>query len=239
MAVMEQVEVAERVAARRRPRFVAGMVACAGAAVVTSLYLTVPKGNEGTGPVDALVVLGTPANRHGHLTEMQGWRVDEALREFRAGKAPRIVFSGGPAANQFVEADVMAAYAQTQGIPSAAIFEERDSKTTIQNVANTSRLLEANGWHSVEVISTGEHLPRAAVLLEKTGLAWRVQAAPTPGRRRLATVGAYAEEAFGTAVLRVFGTRAEPVLHALAMTQHRITWCGRWVVYRVEDLLGR
>ncbi len=239
MMVMESVQVVERVSARRRWDLGAGSLLCMGAVVVTGLYLTVPRGNEGTGPVDALVVLGTPASLHGHLTQMQGWRVDEGVREYRAGKAPRIVFSGGSAANRFTEADVMAAYAETQGVPAAALFEERESKTTVQNVANTSRLLKAHGWHSIEVISTAEHLPRAAVLLEKTGLSWRVHAAPTPGRTRLEEVGAYAEEALGTAVLRVFGMRAEPVLHAVAVTQHRITWCVRWVVYRAEGLLGR
>lgn len=201
---------------------------------VEVLYVTVPKSNEGSGPVDALLVLGTPAGLRGELTNMQRWRTDSAIQEFRAGRAPRILFSGGPTSHGVFEADVMAAYARQQDVPSAAILEERHSFTTLQNIQNSTAILRSHGWHSVEVVSTVEHLPRAAVLLEKSGLRWRTHAASTPGRSRSEIVTAHFEEAVGTAVLRVFGTRAEPVLHGLSMAQHRVAWCVRWVVYWLE-----
>lgn len=220
-AVMERVETQVQVK-KSHPWWVAIVTGLLlGAVVVALLYLTVPDGNEGDGPVDALIVLGTPAGKNGTLTNSQRWRVNAAVSEFRAGQAPRIIFSGGPAANPFVEADVMAAYARSQGIPDGAIFEERRSRTTVENVANTAALLRSHGWQSVEVISTAEHLRRAAVLLQRTSLRWRVHPAATPGRSSAQIVGATAEEAFGTAVLRVFGTRAEPALHALMVVQHR------------------
>ncbi len=233
---MDRVEVA---APSQRRRWGLGGAAflLLSAVVVTVLYLTVPTGNEGSGPVDALLVLGTPAELDGSLTSVQRWRVDEAVREFGAGRAPRIVFSGGPTANRFVESAVMAAYARRLGVPTGAILEEGHSRTTVQNVANSAALVRAHGWRSVEVVSTPEHLPRAAVLLEQTGLLWRVHAAPTPGRGWLETAGAYAEEAVGTAALRVFGTRAEPVLHAFAVAQHAVAWGVRWMVYWVEARL--
>ncbi len=209
------------------------------AVVVTVLYRTVPQGNAGDSPVDALVVLGTPAGLHGEVTPMQIWRVDEAVQEFRLGRAPRIVFAGGPTANRFVEAEVMATYARTLGVPDRAIFEERQSHTTLQNIANTTGLLRAHHWNSVEVISSRQHLARASVLLNKTGLSWRVHAAPTPGWNRTQIDIAYVEEAFGTAMMRVFGRHAEAVLHALASTQHGVAWCLRWVTYKFEALLGK
>ena len=170
---------------------------------------------------------------------MQRWRVDEAVREFRARRAPRIVFSGGPTSHGFTEAAVMARYARQQGGPAAAILLEGHSYTTLQNIAYSARLLQAHGWYSVEVISTPEHLPRAAVLLDKTGLSWRVRAAPTPGRSRIETSIAYGEEAFGTATMRVFGTAAEPVLHRLARSQYGVAYGVRWVAYRVKGWLER
>jgi uncharacterized SAM-binding protein YcdF (DUF218 family) len=209
-----------------------------GSAMVAVLYLTVPKGNEGTGPVDALLVLGTPAGLHGEINPMQVWRVDEAVREYRRGVAPRILFAGGAAANKYVEADVMAGLAEQQGVPASAILRERRSHTTLENIFNSAEILRAHGWNSVEVVSSRQHLPRAAVLLEKTGLQWRVHAAPTPGWPRGQVASAWVEEAVGTAALRVFGRRSEPVLHALALLQHRIAWCVRWVVYRVEGRLA-
>ncbi len=210
-----------------------------GALAIFVLYVTVPKSNEGLGPVDALVVLGTPADTDGSTTAMQRWRVEEGVAELRRGRGRRIVFTGGAAANRFVEADVMGAYAQALGVPAAAIFRERQAHTTIENVANTAALLRAHRWTTLEVISSAEHLPRAAVLLEGTGLGWRVHAAPTPGRSRLGEAGAYAEEAVGTAALRVFGERSEPVLHSISLLQHRVAWGGRWVRNSVRARLRR
>ncbi len=230
-----------RTAGRRLWQWVlgaAGLLAL-GAAAVLALYLTAPKSNLGPGPVDTLLVLGTPAGMHGELTEMQRWRTDEAVREFRRGAAPRILFSGGPTSHGFVEADVMGRYAVELGVPAADVFRERHSFTTLQNIADSEKILRAHGWNRVEVISTREHLPRAAVLLEKTGLRWRTHIAPTPDRGWADTVVAFTEEAVGTAAIRVFGTGAEPVLHTLARGQHGLAWCVRWVLYKLQDLLRR
>ena len=232
-AVLERTEVSRPV--NSGPWLLGGVALLVlSAAAVTALYRTAPEANEGSGPVDALLVLGTPADMDGSLTRMQRWRVDEAVREYNAGRASRILFSGGPTANRFVESAVMAGYARELGVPAGAILTEERSHTTVQNVSNSVALMQAHGWRSVEVISTPEHLPRAAVILEKTPILWRVHPAPTPGRSRSETMGAFGEEAVGTAVLRVFGTRAEPVLHVLAVTQHGLAWGVRWVIYKVE-----
>src|SRR5579875_3083854 len=129
--------------------------------------------------------------------------------------------------------------AERRGIPAGAILRERRSHTTLENIFNSAEILRAHGWNSVEVVSSRQHLPRAAVLLEKTGLQWRVHAAPTPGWPRGQVVTAWVEEAIGTAALRVFGRRSEPVLHALALLQHRALWCVRWVIYGVEGWMSR
>ena len=185
----------------------------------------VPKSNmpgPETAPVDVLLVLGTPAELDGSVTLSQRWRANEAVREWRAGRAPWILFSGGPAANRFVEADVMARYAAGQGVPATVLLRERASRTTLENIRNSEPILRAHGGRRVEVISSAEHLPRAAVLLGPSGLGWRVHAAPTPGRSRVEIVGAYAEEAVGTSVIELFGPRIEPVLHAVMRVPHGI-----------------
>ena len=195
-------------------------------------YRTVGAGEVGNEPVDALLVLGSPADLDGSLKPDQRWRVNEAVAEYRRGRAPRVLFSGGAAANRFVESEVMAAYAMQLGLPRSAILTETGSRTTVENLRESERVLDAHGWRRAEVISSPEHLPRAAVLLRHTHLQWRVHAAPTPGRGRLQAAGVYAEEAIGTAALRWFGTAAEPVLHAIATVQHAIGFSLRWVVYK-------
>lgn len=177
---------------------------------------TVPQGNAGTGPVDVLLVLGVPANRDGTPTRMQVWRVIEAVHEYQAGVAPRLLFSGGPAANVHVEADVMAAAAMQLGVPAEAILKERESRTTLENIRDSQAILQAHGWRRVEVVSAAEHLRRTSLLLAQTPLMWRVHAAPTPGRRWYVRAYSVIREALGTTVLRWFGNGAEPFLHGIA-----------------------
>lgn len=217
----------------------AGLVVLGGAAVV-ALYLTAPRGTMGPGPVDVLLVLGTPAGMHGEPTEMERWRVNEAVREFRRGVAPYVLFSGGPTSHGWTEATVMSRYGVQQGLPPDRVLGEGRSLTTLENIRNSERIMHAHGWNTVEVISTREHLPRAAVILAKEGgLRWRTHIAPTPNRGWADTVAAFAEEAVGTAALRVFGEKAEPVLHMLARGQHGVGWCVRWVLFRVSDWIAR
>ena len=225
---------------RARVLTIAGGLLVIAAAVVTWAFRTMPEGNLPPGvPVDVLLVLGTPAEIDGSVTEAQRWRVNEAVREFRAGRAPYLLFTGGPAANRFVEARVMAGYAHQLGVPLDRLLEEGRAKTTVENVADSQEIIEAHGWHRVEVISSPEHLHRAAYLMERTPFLWRVHAAPTPGRSRVQTAGAYAEEAIGTTAFRLFGTRAEPVIHALATVQHAVFFGVRWSFYRLRSSFQR
>lgn len=207
------------------------------AAAFLPSYLTVPLRNTAGDQVDALLVLGSPTEIDGTLTAAQRWRVDEAVREYRAGRAGHVLFTGGPTSHGFVEADTMARYGLMQGIPASALFEERTAMTTIENVRRSQAILDAHGWRRVEVISSAEHLPRAALLLRHTDLLWQLHAAPTPGRGRLQTVGAYAEEAMGTALIRWFGLGVLPVLHGAALVQHTVGFGMRWCLYRLEAVL--
>jgi uncharacterized SAM-binding protein YcdF (DUF218 family) len=222
------------VSRKRRLLFALAALAAAAVAIAIPVYLTVPRSNGAGERVDVLLVLGSPTWIDGTLTANQRWRVDEAVREFRAGRAPRILFAGGRTTLQYVEADTMARYALRQGIPESAVLEERGSRTTLENIEDSQEILDANGWRSVEVISSPEHLPRTALLLRSTHLLWRVHPAPTPGRSHLQQVAAYIDEALGTTAFRLFGTGAEPVLHALATVQHRTAFGVRWVYYKLR-----
>ena len=138
-----------------------------------------PRGTAAAGPVDALLVLGTPADSDGNPRPAMQDRIHEAVAEYERGVSNRILFSGGAAHNRFVEADVMAQAAMAQGIPPAAIFRERTSQDTIQNLCHSLAMARANGWRSVEIISSPAHLPRVRILLDDLSTPrWRVHAAP-------------------------------------------------------------
>jgi uncharacterized SAM-binding protein YcdF (DUF218 family) len=143
-------------------------------------YRTIPTHNTNLTHFDAIIVLGTPANRDGTPSPEQRERTLEGVREFKAGVAPVIILTGGPAHNQFVEAHVMAALALAQGVPPAAVIEEDQAQNTIQNIFYSQRIMASHQWTSAEVISSPSHLPRTALILDHYPIVWRTQAAPWP-----------------------------------------------------------
>lgn len=153
----------------------AGVILVGWAVVARRL---VPTANTSRDHFDAIVVLGYPADGDGNPTPEELARVSEAVREYERGIASRLLFTGGPAHNQFVEADVMAGAAAAQGIPPSAIFVETKATDTIQNACYSARIMQAHGWHSAEVVSSAYHLPRAGMIFSHTPLDWRLHAAP-------------------------------------------------------------
>ena len=176
-------------------------------------YRTIPMRNTERSHFDALIVLGSPANPDGSVSPEQRTRVTEAVREYAAGVAPRMILSGGAAHNAFVEADVMAQLAEHEGVPASAIVEERQAQNTVQNIFYSNAILQERGWSSAEVVSSPSHLPRAALILAHYAIWWRLDAAPWPAellRGRIRAI--YWYEALECLRLRVLGFPASPFL---------------------------
>lgn len=136
-----------------------------------------PASNTSLTRFDAIIVLGSPADSDGNPTPTQLARVTEAVREYGRGVAPRLILTGGAAANRFVEARVMARTAQAQGIPASAILVEPEAMNTIQNACYAVRIMKAHGWSSAEVVSSASHLPRAGMIFSRLPIEWRTHAA--------------------------------------------------------------
>jgi uncharacterized SAM-binding protein YcdF (DUF218 family) len=192
-------------------------------------YVTVPTGNTDATHFDALLVMGSPTDTDGTLRRPQRWRVDEAMREYRAGRAEHVICTGGPAANEYVEARTMGEYALQCGLPKDALLEETDAKNTIHNISYSYAILAAHGWTSVEIVTAGDHAPRVAEIVrreaKKNGwshLQWRMHVAPTPGRSLASRITGYMEEAASTAAIRVFGLKAGVIVHAVAWVQGKV-----------------
>ena len=137
-----------------------------------------PKSNTNLTRFDAIIVLGTPADGDGNPTPRQLARVTEGVREYERGVAPRMILTGGPAGNRFIEAQVMARMAEADGIPESAIYVEPKAKDTIENACFAVRIMKAHGWRSAEVVSSEYHLARAAMIFDRLPVEWRVHEAP-------------------------------------------------------------
>jgi uncharacterized SAM-binding protein YcdF (DUF218 family) len=170
------------------------------------VYRNIPSADTNLTRFDTIIVLGNPANPDGTPAPEQRERTLEGVREFKAGIAPHLIFTGGAAHNQFVEAHVMALLAESQGVPSDAIIEEGQAQNTIQNIHYSQRIMAAHGWTSAEVVSSPSHLPRAALILKHYSFQWSTHPAPWPTEYSFwQRAVRYSVEAEYCLRLRVFG----------------------------------
>lgn len=174
-------------------------------------YKTIPTGNTDATHFDTIIVLGHPAQADGTPDPEMRERVEESVREYRAGVAPRIIMSGAAAHTAFVEGRVMADLAEKEGVPASAVIVEPRALDTIQNIWYSRTIMLANGWNTAEVISSPYHLPRTSLILQryaKTPMAfqWHTHASPWPAEygeeKRLQYIF---HEALGTVKLRLYG----------------------------------
>jgi uncharacterized SAM-binding protein YcdF (DUF218 family) len=72
-------------------------------------------------------------------------RARHAASLFRSGQTPRLLFTGGPTNDTSLsEAEAMAAVAGDAGVRPEAILVERESRTTVENLAFSVALLRRN-----------------------------------------------------------------------------------------------
>jgi uncharacterized SAM-binding protein YcdF (DUF218 family) len=170
------------------------------------VYRSIPATNTNLTHFDTIIVLGTPSMMDGTASPEQRERTLEGIREFRAGIAPHLIFTGGPAHNQFVEAHTMATLALAQGVPPEDIFEEGQAQNTVQNIYYSQRIMAAHGWTSAEVVSSPSHLPRTALILKHFSMQWSTHPAPWPPEYTLWQRAAhYSVEAEYCLRLEIFG----------------------------------
>ena len=143
--------------------------------------------------VDAIVVLGgathgaSDTRIYPEVTDA-GDRLVHTVRLYRAGKAKRIILSGGRIQWQqgstesqnpskvLSEAEDMKSLLELFGIPDRAFILEPDSLNTYQNAINTKALLEENNFKQILLVTSAFHMPRALAIFKKLG----IDAIPAP-----------------------------------------------------------
>ena len=150
------------------------------AMLVMTNYATIPLRNTPLQHFDVIIVLGTPCLADGTPSLEQRERVLEGVREYQANVAPKIIMTGGPAHNSFVEAHCMKVLAVARGVPETDVIEEDKAGDTIQNIYFSHEIMQAHGWQSAEVVSSPSHLPRTALILAHYSFAWRTHPARWP-----------------------------------------------------------
>lgn len=172
-----------------RWRRLALLLACAGLA--WSVVWSVPQSSEwlrrsleDRNPVlaadaapraDAVVVLGggghTGWSRREGVTadDLPHSRLAAGARLWLAGRAPRVILSGG-GENGHSEARAMARAIATLGVPKDVLLLEQRSRDTRGNAAYTAELARHHGIRRVLLVTSALHMPRAELLFRRAGL---------------------------------------------------------------------
>ena len=178
---------------------------------------------------DAIVVLGgstLPPLPPRLEVEVTGSfdRVLHGLRLLRAGKAPRLILSGGAipwlAGTDLPEAERMARLAAEYGVEPGQLLLESRSRNTRENAEQTRRLLREHGLKRVLLVTSARHMPRAAAVFRKAG----VDLVPAPTDFRIAA--------------RPFSPwRLLPDMEALDASSRAVKEYAGLVVYRLRGWL--
>src|SRR5262245_33015411 len=99
-------------------------------------------------PADTILVLGCSicGGPPGGTRPCSQARADHAAALYRQGLAPWVIASGGGAAGERTEAEVLTAILVADGVPGAAVVAENQSHDTIQNILNSQRIMRERGW---------------------------------------------------------------------------------------------
>jgi len=101
-------------------------------------------------------------------------RYRDGVRLYRAGWAPRLIFSGAAWDGTHSNADVMRSLALEDGVPDSAILVDPHGDDTYGNAVNTRDLLLKHNLRSAILVTSPYHLQRAVLtfrgVLEGTGI---------------------------------------------------------------------
>jgi len=88
-------------------------------------------------------------------------RYRDGVRLYRAGWAPRLIFSGAAWDGGHSNAEVMRTLAISDGIPESAILVDPNADDTFGNAVHTRDLMVAHGMKSAILVTSPYHLQRA------------------------------------------------------------------------------
>ncbi|MDP4176771.1 MAG: YdcF family protein [Bacillota bacterium] len=124
---------------------------------------------------DVIIILGFPALQDGKISPIMRERVIKAVELFNKGYANNIICSGEGVYNKYIEADVMANFAESLGIPNSCLIKEDKSKNTYQNIQNSIKIMEGKNWSSALVVTSPWHLRRANYFLSKFNITYQME----------------------------------------------------------------
>ena len=129
-----------------------------GAFVVSAIALTgsglLLEGPAAARRADAIVVISGDESQA---------RLSEGIRLFRAGWAPKLIFSGAAQDGVLSNARAMEMTAVELGVPPSAMLLEPEAMDTFGNAVYTRQIMVSNGMSSAILVTSPYHLHRASL----------------------------------------------------------------------------
>ncbi|MGI0490674.1 YdcF family protein [Alkalinema pantanalense CENA528] len=103
----------------------------------------------------------------------EGDRVLYAAKLYRDGKAPKVILSGGRIGWRgpgISEAEDMATFMETMGVPRSAMLLEPNSLNTRENAVNIQKIAEQNQISQMLLVTSAMHMPRSLMIFRKLGM---------------------------------------------------------------------
>lgn len=128
---------------------------------------------------EAIVVLGgvvrgpSGPRRNIEMTESSD-RLIEAIRLWRARKAPLVLMSGGNidfliGPGQTPESQLMRQFVLEFGLPADSVLSETASRNTYENAEFSKRMLEKRGIRRILLVTSAFHMPRSVAIFRRAG----------------------------------------------------------------------
>lgn len=130
------------------------------------------------GPADAIVVLGGILGPKTSAASEVNWtesveRFEAGVALVQAGRAPLLVFTGARRPwldGETTEGAELRRLAIARGVPADKIAVTDLIDNTATEAKAIAALLQANGGHRVLLVTSGWHMPRAALLFRRAGV---------------------------------------------------------------------
>ncbi len=170
---------------------------------------------------DVIVVLGGSTRGDTHYSSLgdlnaRADRLVHAVELYKAGKAPRVLVSGGAPRGARSEAEIMEQLLGVMGVPHRAVMRESESRDTRQNAVYSSILLAGKDMHKVLLVTSAFHMRRAKATFEAQGV--EVIPAPTDYQRLVSE----------PPVPRWLPTVQDLERSTIAIREHLGYWVYRW-----------
>lgn len=125
---------------------------------------------------DCAIVLGAAASDEG-VSKVYAERLNHAKKLYEEKRVQWIIVTGGLGeGNTKTDAEAAMEYLMTCGIPREAIFLEKTSAITQENLENAAEIMSSEGLTSALIVSDPLHMRRAMLLADDAG----IEAYPSP-----------------------------------------------------------